>query len=256
MADLASILGAPFSNGMSAVGGGELGKNASEASTFLLVGLFLAVPLAYQFFMSLRTGWRRADWLVASMLVAALLTGHVSAGIAALVAASLVVGATVNPVRLGVFDLNETSVAAELRQIQSRDPGAWIAMGDPAIALVVESGVPAFSGYQSSPTPEMWSAIDPDGRFEDSWNRLGLVAWSPQQGPIEVTSPGVDVVMVTFDSCGEFAQGNIKHILAMGELDQPCLELVSRQRPGKADFYFYDVTPVHQEPGAPEAGLD
>lgn len=363
MADLASILGAPFSNGMSAVGGGELGKNASEASTFLLVGLFLAVPLIYQFLISLRTGWRRADWLVASMLVAiilicayyavpgwdmlahglgldrtttaririgiglisflmipifvsrmigvvekrerlptlviavsafvpiicylwllrlliksgssildytmwlvvltlffvsvlALLKGHVSAGIASLVAASLVVGATVNPVRIGVFDLNETSVAAELRQIQSRDPGTWIAMGDPAIALVVESGVPAFSGYQSSPTPEMWSAIDPDGRFEDSWNRLGLVAWSPQQGPIEVTSPGVDVVMVTFDSCGEFAQGNIKHVLAMGELDQPCLELVSTQRPGTADFYFYDVTPVRQEPGAPEAGLD
>jgi hypothetical protein len=352
-ADLASLLGGPFSTGMEEVGGGVFGVNASESSTFLLVGLFLAVPITWGWIRTIRRhGWRGSDWIAASTLAAlvlflafyfipgwdaiarllfldrttvpririgigllsfvmvavflgrtvpqlsprsrfpwqvtvgsiaimllayswlvrrllvagspillvdrewmvavgafilavvALLLVRPTLGVAALLVASIVVGIGVNPLRAGVFDLRDTTVADAAYELQEEAPGRWIAMGDPAIALLTETGLPALSGYQSSPSPEMWRMIDPESRYRDAWDRLGLVAWTPESGDTKVLSPGVDVVVATFDSCNAVAQEHIRYVIAVGELDQPCLRLARTIQDGDATFNFYEVLPT------------
>ncbi|WP_394551200.1 hypothetical protein ACDF64_10915 [Agromyces sp. MMS24-JH15] len=351
--DATALVAGPFSTGMAESRGGIFGANESEASTFLLVGLLLAVPVAWSWYRSVRrNGLRGADWITGSTLVVALLflafyaipgwdaaaklllldrttiprlrigigvlgfvmlavligraipnlaprrrfpwpvivvtvvtvavvygyVGYVlfrtgspilfgdrawilalgamlvavgaflfarpGIGAAALLIASLVVGVGVNPLRAGVFDLRETPVAEAVQEIQEDAPGRWIAMGDPAIAMLTETGVPALSGYQSSPSPEMWSMIDPDSEYRDAWDRLGLVAWTPAPGETEVSSAGPDVVIASFDSCNAVAQEHITYVVAMSELDQPCLRTVRTIEGGTGTFWISEVVPA------------
>ncbi|MRG60564.1 hypothetical protein GE115_11905 [Agromyces sp. CFH 90414] len=352
IADSTALLAAPFSTGMAEAKGGILGANESEASTFVLVGLFLAVPIAWGWMRSVRErGLRGSDWIAGSTLVVALLflafytvpgwdavarlvfldrttvprmrigigllsfvmlavfitrtlpalaprrrfpwpivlttaglavvvygflvQRLVSAGspiihtdrewilglgavlvsigafllarprlgVAALLIGSVVTGVGVNPLRAGVFDLRDTPVAQAVTEIQEAAPGRWIAMGDPAIAMLTETGVPALSGYQSSPTPEMWRMIDPEAQYRDAWDRLGLVAWTPAAGETVVTAAGPDVVIATFDSCNAVAQRHIRYVVAMDDIDQECLRSVRTIEGGTGEFRIFEVTP-------------
>ncbi|MFC9559106.1 hypothetical protein [Agromyces sp. NPDC056965] len=67
-ADLFSILAGVFSPGLEDANGLPLGMNASEASTYLLVGAFLALPLAWLLVRTCRSSPRQVDWLIVALL--------------------------------------------------------------------------------------------------------------------------------------------------------------------------------------------
>ena len=84
-------------------------------------------------------------------------------GVACLLVVALVVGGTVNPWYRGVFDLNDTTIGAQVREINAAEPGTWIGMGGFApTALLVQSGVQAYNGVQTYPPEPMWQQIDPE----------------------------------------------------------------------------------------------
>lgn len=72
--DLYSLLAGVFSPGLGAANGVPLGMNASEASTFLLPGLFLAVPLVWLILRRIRAR-AGVDWLAVALLGVGLLFG-------------------------------------------------------------------------------------------------------------------------------------------------------------------------------------
>ena len=149
----------------------------------------------------------------------------------------------VNPVYEGVFDINETSLGEEVQELADERPGAWVGVGDtflPTIVLV-QTGVPAYNGFQSSPSEEMWDQIDPDGIHEEQWNRLANVGWHAGEGEPAPQNPYPDQIQMTFDSCASFAQENVTWVLADAPLDQACLTEVDEIRQGNSSFWVYEV---------------
>jgi len=70
--ELAALLGGPFSSIIGPSGGAPFGMNSSEASTFVLPGLFLLVPLAWLAVRRQRRG-DGIDWLSWSLVVVGVL---------------------------------------------------------------------------------------------------------------------------------------------------------------------------------------
>jgi hypothetical protein len=165
-------------------------------------------------------------------------------GSGALLLASLIIGFQVNPFYLGVFDLRETNMGQEVSEIGESEPDAeWVGVGGfVPTAMLVESGVRAYNGMQTSPADEMWDEIDPDGEYEFESNRLANVNWTPGTGEPIVTIPVRDQILISFDSCSDFSQENVDYVLSDLELAQPCLTQVDRETQGATTLWIYEVT--------------
>ena len=186
-------------------------------------------------------------WIVCTVLlavtVACVCRGRAFVGAGSFMLASLIVGFGVNPLYSGVYDLRATQVGQKIAQIEASDSDAvWVGIGSHIpTAILVQSGVEAYNGVQTYPSDEMWDAIDPSGEFEEEWNRLANVNWTPGNGEPVVSNPVSDQIMVSFDSCSVFAQQNVSKVVADIQLPQPCLREVAAEREGASTFWIYEV---------------
>jgi hypothetical protein len=80
-------------------------------------------------------------------------------------------------------------------------------------AILLETGVEAYNGFQGAPSEEMWEEIDPSGAYELQWNRLAAINWMPGEGDPTLVNPYPDQILITFDACAEFAQDNVDYVL-------------------------------------------
>ena len=151
----------------------------------------------------------------------------------------------VNPLYRGVFDLSETATGISIEESNDEDPGTWVGVGSfEAMALLVESGVQSLSGVQTYPSEEMWSAIDPSGKFETEWNRLGHVQWAFGTGEPTVVNPQPDVISVSFDPCSAFAQKNVSYVLTDGAPNESsCLVENAVIPQGTLVMRVYEIVP-------------
>jgi hypothetical protein len=187
-------------------------------------------------------------WIVVTALLAAtvllLCRGQGFFGAATMLLASLLIGFYVNPFYLGVFDLRETAMGEEIAQIREIDEDSeWVGVGGfVPTAMLVESGVRAYNGMQTSPSDEMWDEIDPDGEYAFESNRLANVNWMPGTGEPTVSLPVRDQILVTFDSCSEFGQENVDYVLSDTQLAQPCLIEYAQETEGSSTLWIYEVS--------------
>ncbi|TFD69370.1 DUF7657 domain-containing protein [Cryobacterium ruanii] len=184
----------------------------------LLIGLFLAAVLWFS-------------------------RGRVFAGAVAFLIISLVGSGGVNPVYVGVYDLNDTKLMSEVKAVDGGDGGTWVGVGAsflPTVTLV-QSGLRSYNGFQSAPTPEMWKQIDPTGTYEQYWNRLANVSWVAGVGAPSASNPAADQVRLTFDSCAAFAQKYVSFVLTDEHLTQDCLVLERSLKQGPTNFRIYEV---------------
>lgn len=151
----------------------------------------------------------------------------------------------VNPVYIGVYDLRDSAVGQKVIALGEESDGAWVGIGGPVVtATLLESGVAAYNGVQGAPSKLMWDQIDPDDEYEKKWNRIGFVNWMQGPGEPEVTNPGLDAVVVSFDACSSFAQKNVSFVLVDHPIEDPCLVLDQAIDTDTADFRIYSVAPA------------
>ena len=79
------------------------------------------------------------------------------------------------------------------------------------------------------------------GVFEENWNRIGGVIWTPEPGEPTVSNPAPDQVQVTFDACSVFAQDHVDYVLSNRTLDSDCLDVDSRHPTQDAPLTVYRV---------------
>jgi len=170
--------------------------------------------------------------------------GLVAWGAAALLLLSVISSIGVNPLYRGVLDLRQTDMAGEIERLDAEQPGTWVGIATTPLPtmLLVETGVSSLNGFQSSPSDDMWSEIDPDGDFEVIWNRLANVSWVSGEGDPAPRNPAPDQIQMTFDSCSAFAQDNVDWVISELPVEQSCLVLVSEVTEGPTDLRFYRVT--------------
>ncbi|WP_165065967.1 DUF7657 domain-containing protein [Marisediminicola senii] len=187
-------------------------------------------------------------WVVSTVLLAlAVLAASRARPLLAslsLLGATAIVAWGVNPLYDGVFDLRETDVGEDVAAISAADPdGRWVGIGGYVpTAVLVQSGVPAYNGVQTYPPEEMWDAIDPTGEYEEQWNRLANVNWAIADGEPTVLNPVRDQIVVTFDSCSDFAGENVEFVLSDLDLgSQECLGEVAVATEGPSTMRIYEV---------------
>jgi hypothetical protein len=187
------------------------------------------------------------SWMIVTALlvvcVVAVSRGRAILGAISLFVASAIIGWGVNPLYAGVYDLREVDAGEAIAAIAEQEPDArWVGVGGYIpTAVLVQSGVVAYNGVQTYPPEEMWKEIDPTGRFENEWNRLGNVNWTAGEGEPEVTNPVRDQVLVTFDSCSDFAAEHVDYVLSESPLDQACLIPVETFDEGASTLRIYAV---------------
>jgi hypothetical protein len=342
-----SLLAAPFSRSLGASTGPPLDNNPSEASSFLLIGIILFVPLIWMVWRRWRDGGR-VDWLVVSLAIflvvvvaylvlpgwgiisnallldrttaprvrpafgilaivvtavyvqyvdsrresgravswwlvaaAACVAGLWTLGVAivlrvehepfiwetaipvcfavvlstalltrgrfllgglAILLISLFVGGTVNPVYVGVYDLNKTTLVHYMKSLKSSKTDEWVGVGATLPNVILEqSGLHSYNGFQSAPPPAMWAQIDPSKRYEQVWNRLASVGWVDGAGDPKPRNPEPDSVTMIFDSCAPFAQAHVNYVLSDAPLTSTCATLLRAVAEGPSTFWVYKV---------------
>ncbi|RZS67912.1 hypothetical protein EV187_0334 [Agromyces ramosus] len=163
-------------------------------------------------------------WLLALVSAAAiylLARSRAVLGVAAFLLVGVISSATVNPLYRGVLDLRETDASAAVQALDEQADGAtWVGMGGRLpTALLLESGVEAFNGFQGAPSESMWGLVDPTGKYEFEWNRLAGVGWTPGTGEPQISNPAPDQIVATFDACSEFAQEHVDFVLVDESVD-------------------------------------
>lgn len=136
----------------------------------------------------------------------------------------------VNPVLVGLGDLRGTEVAQQMEQsgdAARADGGVWASDHYSVDALMMATGVPAFSGRQmSGPDPEVWGRLDPGREHEEVWNRGGAYIWFSWSGrdELEWTNPTPDVIHVAGSPCVVAERlPRLTTVVAKRELDLDCL---------------------------------
>ncbi len=157
---------------------------------------------------------------------------------------ALVVAGWVNPLYQGVLDLRKTDVGRAIERIDAQEPGGWVSVGGPAaMAVLRETAVEAYSGVQGWPTAAMWQALDPTRSAVDTWDRYAHVNWTADLSAPQFTLVRLDVVQVRLDSCSQFAQTNLKHVLAEAPVNQRCVKVAAQMTEGTTTYYIYDIVP-------------
>ena len=202
------------------------GRLLSAAVTFVVVGFFIAsVALIV---------WRK-----------------IALGAIALLLATGATTILVNPLYVGFYNLNSSPLVAEMKTLDAKSGGdaTWVGVGDSFLttAAIMHSGLTGVNGVQNVPLFGLWEIIDPSNKYDEVWNRLGHIFWSPGAGEPVPMNPSPDTIRVNFDSCSTFAQNNIDFVLAEGELDQDCLSSVNTVEMGTRTFYIYSVIPLRAQ---------
>lgn len=216
-------------------------------------GAVLVVASAALVYVALRTqqsdvlgvshAWRVVVPLLAVGVVL-LARRWVAPGAVLVLLASIVVGAGVNPLYRGVFDLaTQTEAGRTVRDLVVEDPSArWVGVGGYVpTAMLLETGARSYNGVQTYPPEETWDEIDPEGEYEDAWNRLANVNWVDGDGDPAVSVPVRDQIRVSFDGCSDFAQDNVEYVLSDAPLVDDCVLELERVAEGAQTLWIYGV---------------
>lgn len=213
----------------------------------VLAGLTLAYLLRYLFLRDAVIVTQTWVWIVVAVLGLSAIylfsRGWALLGAVSFLVMSLLGSASVNPVYEGVYDLNDTALVGEMKSLEQDKQGLWVGVGESFLptAVLVQSGLSGYNGFQGAPSPEMWDQIDPTGANETAWNRLANISWVDGTGEPNPRNPWPDQIQMTFDSCSTFAQDRVEYVLADKALTQGCATLVKEVVEGPSTFYIYEV---------------
>ncbi len=83
-------------------------------------------------------------------------------------------GLAVNPVQIGAKAIYDNELISSIREIREDDPDAlWAVAGSgfPIGNLPIMAGARTFGSTNVYPSLELWQKLDPDGQYEDIYNR-------------------------------------------------------------------------------------
>lgn len=186
------------------------------------------------------------------LVVATAVRRRAIASAALLLLLSAYAGGRVNPLQDGVPVLADTPIGQAVATADRADPGGWALVMDPAVPdpaslpVLVEAGVHTYSAAFGYPPLGVWRRLDPTGAYDRVYNRYATVVFTTEPAADLFSAAAPDRVVVRLDSCGTFAQTNLRHVLTMSPQRNRCLRLRSAPMGGDRRAYIYDLV----QPGA------
>lgn len=113
----------------------------------------------------------------------------------------------INPIQVGADPLLKNPVSSLVHQVEKSlgsDIG-WLTLGGDVYlrGSIEATGARLVSGISRYPNDESWRILDPQGLYEDVWNRYAHLAFEAGElgsDPV-MSTPQADVVYVTVDPC-------------------------------------------------------
>lgn len=83
----------------------------------------------------------------------------------------------INPIRKGIDVITEQPVGKEIKKIQDQEAGLWIVEGAgyPMFNFPIMYGAPTINSTNVYPNLERWKILDPDGEYEEIYNRYAHI---------------------------------------------------------------------------------
>jgi hypothetical protein len=167
----------------------------------------------------------------AGVVVAGLYFWQPLVGTAALVAVGLVLSVPVNPMFRGSEPLEPRelidTIRADTEEGEAQGvPGGWLTDMRDLSTLLQANGIDDLSGINLYPNTDAWRVIDPDGTYEDVWNRFSNTFWEfdPGLDGVQMSVIQGDAITVRIDPClpalGDLGVG---HIVSAQEIEAECL---------------------------------
>ncbi len=154
-----------------------------------------------------------------------------------------------NPLLFGLGDLHGSTTARVMSTAgeDARSAGTlWASDFGEFDVLMLANGVPSLSGLQrAGPDRSEWAKLDPTHQYETAWNRAGgYVSFGFAEGlPIQVTSNGLDGIIVRADPCNLKARmPSLAHVATRQQLTGSCLRPRGTLTWSGASVNLYDVS--------------
>ena len=167
-------------------------------------------------------------------------------------AATAVVGFLIsfsaNPLIIGLGDLraSETAQLFLLKGEQARTEGTlWASDSLFVDSLFIATGTPSLTSRQQvGPDREVWAVIDPQGEYEEMWNRGGTfvsIAWSTDS-ELTFSQPSADVVKITGSPCALAERvPELTSVTSLSPLVGECLTPAGEFRWSGETHHIYNV---------------
>lgn len=105
-----------------------------------------------------------------------LITGNKKAWCYTMLIVSIVAGATINPICIGLSPIQETTIAKELQKIKEDDEEAiWIGNSNITGQYLMANGINCLNGVNSYPNFKWLSIVDPEEKYNEVYNRYAHI---------------------------------------------------------------------------------
>lgn len=169
----------------------------------------------------------------------------------ALVPMTLAAAATmvvVNPLQQGFGDLRDSEPAREIRALGDglKDGETWASDDYYMDAYLMANSQRSLSGQQwVGPSESAWRKLDPDGTYEDVWNRGASFirfVWNVPGSPTEIKLVQADLMDVVVDPCSADLQSLGLRLISSGRpLTDDCVSEVGSISFGGTQRYLYEI---------------
>lgn len=166
------------------------------------------------------------------------------------IAAASSITVTAQPILIGLGDLRSSPAATSFLdwgEEAVRDDQYWASDSRHVDALMLATGTPSLSTRQQiGPDSAAWRKLDPEGQYEDLWNRGGLhitFSWNDSD-EIVMTQPFPDVVVINASPCAVATRmEGLRHIVSSAPLQDSCLRSIGEIQWSGAIHHVYEIEP-------------
>lgn len=186
-----------------------------------------------------------------------LLRGNVRAVASALILYALIAGLTVHPLVRGIDPIMQKTLRAVVLRLQSEAPEAkWVDVSRSQMLsqYLTALGLSTVTGVHGIPDVPFWRRLDPEGRFEESYNRYAHVQISlGEEGPF-FESPHGDVLRCVLRPEDLRRMPDVRFVLARHELPDADFELLEHVRAEDLYIYRLRTEPLREAPAEGASG--
>lgn len=160
--------------------------------------------------------------VVLAGIVLCITCGWKRAGVYALSAFVIAAGAFVNPICSGISAVTGHPISEKIAEISEEDLDAvWIGLGTSFVVnnFAMANGAHIINGTNFLPDFEKWQLLDPDGLYEDVWNRYANLEASLAFGETAIETSADDRVHISLNA-QDLLDLSAEYILVPQKLDE------------------------------------
>jgi len=136
-----------------------------------------------------------------------------------IICVTIISGLLVNPIVKGLDVIYSKPIAGEIATLVKNDPGAkWITLDNIVDSgYLVACGAPTINSVNNIPNYALWEILDPQGKFNNSYNRYAHMIIKLTADPTTVTLDSADMITLSL-SYKDMDKIKVKYVFSRNPL--------------------------------------